>query len=82
MKSPAKHIEPESRSPLVPYYEDESCVIYCGDCREVMEGIADVTPMAGVEVRDALRTKIEEKFMGASGIFDAFCENALKKNQA
>lgn len=45
----------------------------------VMEGIADVTPMAGVEVRDALRTKIEEKFMGASSIFDGFCETAKNR---
>ena len=42
----------------------------------VMEGIADVTPMAGPEVRDALRTRIEEKFMGTSSIFDAFCDAA------
>ena len=46
----------------------------------VMEGIADVTPMAGVTVRDALRARIEEKFMGASGVFDKFCEAALKKS--
>ncbi len=45
----------------------------------VMEGIADVTPMAGAEVRDALRAKIEEKFMGASTIFDGFCEAAAKR---
>lgn len=48
----------------------------------VMEGVADVTPMAGVEVRDALRMKIEEKFMGASTIFDGFCEAALRKSRA
>ncbi len=46
----------------------------------VMEGIADVIPMAGVEVRDALSTKIEEKFMGVSSIFEGFCEAALKKS--
>ncbi len=45
----------------------------------VMEGIADVTPVAGVEVRDALRVKIEEKFMGASAIFDGFCEAAARR---
>ena len=45
----------------------------------VMEGIADVTPMAGVEVRDALRTRIEEKFMGASAIFDGFCDAAARR---
>lgn len=45
----------------------------------VMEGIADVTPLAGPEVRDALRVRIEEKFMGASVIFDGFCEEAAKR---
>lgn len=45
----------------------------------VMEGIADVTPLAGPEVRDALRVKIEEKFMGASSIFDGFCEAAARR---
>jgi hypothetical protein len=45
----------------------------------VMEGIADVTPMAGPEVRDALRVKIEEKFMGASSIFETYCEAASKR---
>lgn len=47
----------------------------------VMEGIADVTPMAGPEVQDSLRTKIEEKFMGVSPIFDGFCEAAAKKSR-
>lgn len=42
----------------------------------VMEGCADVTPMAGPEIRDALRTRIEEKYMGASAIFEGFCEAA------
>ncbi len=45
----------------------------------VMEGIADVTPLAGPEVRDALRARIEEKYMGASTIFDGFCEAAAKR---
>ncbi len=45
----------------------------------VMEGIADVTPLAGPEVRDALRTAIEEKFMGASVIFDALCDAAAAR---
>lgn len=48
----------------------------------VMEGIADVTPLAGPDVRDALRAKIEEKFMGASAIFDGLCEAAARKNRA
>lgn len=47
----------------------------------VMEGIADVTPLAGPEVRDALRAAIEEKFMGASAIFDGFCDAAARKNR-
>ena len=47
----------------------------------VMEGVADVTPMAGAEVRDAICAKIEEKFMGASAIFVEFCEAALKKSR-
>lgn len=45
----------------------------------IMEGVADVTPVAGPEARDALRTRIEEKFMGASTIFDGFCEAAAKR---
>jgi len=45
----------------------------------VMEGIADVTPVAGPEVRDALRVKIEEKFMGTSTIFEGFCEAAANR---
>lgn len=46
----------------------------------VMEGIADVTPMAGAAVRDAVSAKIEEKYMGASTIFNDLCEAALKKS--
>ena len=45
----------------------------------VMEGAADVMPMAGAPVRDALQTRIEEKFMGASSIFIAFCDAAAKR---
>lgn len=45
----------------------------------VMEGIADVTPVAGPDVRDALRVAIEEKFMGASVIFDALCDAAAAR---
>ncbi|MEQ1920403.1 MAG: hypothetical protein ABL955_14530 [Elusimicrobiota bacterium] len=48
----------------------------------VMEGVADVTPMAGAEVRDAISARIEEKFMGASAIFNEFCEAALKKSRS
>lgn len=47
----------------------------------VMEGIADVTPMAGATVRDAVCSKIEEKFMGASAIFNELCDAALKKSR-
>lgn len=42
----------------------------------VMEGVAEITPLAGPEVRDALHTRIEEAYMGASAIFDGFCEAA------
>ncbi|MBI5246765.1 MAG: hypothetical protein HY923_06255 [Elusimicrobia bacterium] len=45
----------------------------------VMEGAADVMPMAGAAVQDALRTRIEEKYMGASTIFDQFCEAAKNR---
>ena len=45
----------------------------------VMEGAADVMPMAGAAVRDALHTRIEEKYMGASSIFDKFCEAAKNR---
>ena len=48
----------------------------------VMEGIADVTPIAGLEVRDALHTRIEEKFMGVSSIFEGFCEAAAQKSRS
>lgn len=45
----------------------------------VMEGIADVTPLAGPAVADAVSTKIEEKFMGASAIFNGFCDAAKSR---
>jgi len=45
----------------------------------VMEGIADVTPVAGPDVRDAVSAKIEERFMGASTIFNGFCEAAKNR---
>ena len=48
----------------------------------VMEGVADVTPLAGPEVRETLTARIEEKFMGASSIFDGFCDAALKKSRS
>ncbi|MBI3551737.1 MAG: hypothetical protein HY077_04405 [Elusimicrobia bacterium] len=43
----------------------------------VMEGIAEVTPGVGGEVRDAIHAKIEEKFMGA--VFDGLCQKAFQK---
>ena len=46
----------------------------------VMEGAADVMPMAGAAIRDALHTRIEEKYMGASAIFDKLCEAAAKRD--
>ena len=42
----------------------------------VMEGIADVTPVAGPEVRDKLAARIDEKFMGAGEVFAALCAKA------
>lgn len=47
----------------------------------VMEGVADVTPVAGVAVRDAVSARIEEKYMGASSIFNELCDAALKKSR-
>ncbi|MBI4060610.1 MAG: hypothetical protein HY403_04200 [Elusimicrobia bacterium] len=47
----------------------------------VMEGVADITPMAGAEARDALRVRIAEKFMGASTIFDDLCDAASRKSR-
>jgi hypothetical protein len=44
-----------------------------------MEGIADIMPVAGPEVRDAVAAKIEEKFMGASAIFNGLCEAAKSR---
>lgn len=43
-----------------------------------MEGIAGVMPVAGMEVRSAIRAKIEEEFMGAGDIFSTFCDKAQK----
>ena len=48
----------------------------------VMEGAADVMPLAGPAVRDAVHTRIEEKWMGASSIFDQFCRAAEAKKAA
>lgn len=39
----------------------------------VMEGIAQVMPLAGPAIQDEVRAKIEEKFMGASTLFDELC---------
>lgn len=47
----------------------------------VMEGIAEATTMAPADVRDGVRTKIEEKFMGASSIFDDLCRAADAKKK-
>lgn len=44
----------------------------------VMEGIAGAMPLAGPDARDAIHAKIEENWMGASVIFDGFCEAAAK----
>jgi hypothetical protein len=45
----------------------------------VMQGIAESTKVAGADVREGVRTKIEEKFMGASAIFDELCRAADAK---
>lgn len=45
----------------------------------VMQGIAEATKMAPAEVREGVRGKIEEKFMGASSIFDELCRAADAK---
>ncbi len=42
----------------------------------VMGGFAEATKVAPPDVRDALRARIEEKFMGASSIFDELCRAA------
>lgn len=39
----------------------------------VMDGVAQATKLAPAEVRDGVRSRIEEKFMGASSIFDELC---------
>lgn len=44
-----------------------------------MEGVADVTVVAGPAIRDAISAKIEEKFMGAGPVFDALCDKARLK---
>jgi hypothetical protein len=45
----------------------------------VMEGIAGAMPIAGAETREAIAAQIEERFMGASQIFQGFCEEAAAK---
>lgn len=45
----------------------------------VMQGIAEATKMAPADVREGVRAKIEEKFMGASAIFDELCRAADAK---
>ena len=39
----------------------------------VMEGVAEVMPLAGPAIQDEVRAKIEEKYMGASTLFDEQC---------
>lgn len=45
----------------------------------VMDGVAQATKLAPASVRDGVRAKIEEKFMGASSIFDELCREADAK---
>ncbi|UPT73440.1 MAG: hypothetical protein M0D55_16445 [Elusimicrobiota bacterium] len=42
----------------------------------VMGGVAEATKVAPPDVRDAVRARIEEKYMGASSIFDELCRAA------
>jgi len=45
----------------------------------VMEGIAEVTVIAPPEAADAIRTRIDERFMGAGEVFDSLCEKSRRK---
>ena len=45
-----------------------------------MEGIADVTAIAGPESAAAIQSKIQVEFMGAEDIFKEFCQKAVAKN--
>lgn len=47
----------------------------------VMGGFAEATRLSSPDVRDALRSRIEEKFMGASSIFDDLCREADSKGR-
>lgn len=47
-----------------------------------MEGIADISPIVGVEVRSEIREAIAERYMGAGEVFSQLCdaaERAAKK---
>lgn len=45
-----------------------------------MEGIAAVAVVAQAEVKEAIRNRIDEKFMGAGEIFGRFCDAAAARS--
>lgn len=45
-----------------------------------MEGIADITMVAGGESGPAIQKRIQSEFMGVDGIFKEFCQKAIAKN--
>lgn len=47
----------------------------------VLEGIAEVTPSAGMATRSAIHNKIEAEFMGTGQTFSQLCDKALAKSQ-
>lgn len=47
----------------------------------VLEGIAEMTPQAGLPARSAIREKLEAQFVGISSVFDPLCDKAFKKSQ-
>ncbi len=44
-----------------------------------LEGIAEVTPMVGSDIRNNIQYKIEEEFLGAGEIFSKLSEQALNR---
>ena len=42
----------------------------------VMEGIAAAAAMSSPDVQESIKTRIDEKFMGAGDVFGSFCEKA------
>lgn len=48
----------------------------------VLEGIAEITPQAGMTVRSAMHNKIEAEFMGTGEAFSKLCDAALAKSKS